>query len=236
MKSVWRWLVFLWQLFKALFPIILVGVIFSAFIVINDGIVVGDRTAHQATVHVPQLFYFFGLVVAFGAPHWISSIAHFLRSCLRRWYFVIVAVAAMGLIIRYNTLVHPYLLADNRHYVFYVWKRIFEHHAIGRYIVMPVYMFGAYVTCQTLVRSRSFLFTCAVLVCCAVALVPQRLLEIRYFFIPFLLVRLNVPPRNALPLLLEFVMFLVINAAAFYLFITRPFYWADSPLVQRFMW
>ena len=236
MKSVWGWLVFIWKLFKALFPIILVGLIFAAFILINDGIVVGDRTAHQATVHIPQLFYFFGLVVAFGAPHWINSITPFFKSCLRRWYFAAITVMAMGLIVRYNTLAHPYLLADNRHYVFYVWKRIFEYHALGRYIVIPAYIFGAYVTCQTLVKSRSFLFTCAMLICCCVALIPQRLLEIRYFFIPFLLVRLHVPPRTVLPLLLESVMFAVINAAALYLFITRPFYWADSPLVQRFMW
>lgn len=209
---------------------------FTAFVVINDGIVVGDRTAHQATIHIPQLFYLFGLVVAFGAPHWINSARPFLSSCLERWYVVLGACAVMGFVIRYNTLVHPYLLADNRHYVFYAWKRIFEYHALGRYVVMPVYVFGAYVTYKTLVKSRSFLFTCALLVCCAAGLIPQRLLEIRYFFIPFLLVRLHVPPRTMLPLLLEFAMFVVINAAAFYLFINRPFYWSDSPLVQRFMW
>ena len=130
-----------------------------------------------------------------------------------------VAIGLVGLIVRYNTLVHPYLLADNRHYTFYIWKRVFEYQSWGRYVIIPLYLFGAFATYRTMSASKSFIFALAFITCCFVALVPQRLLEIRYFFIPFLFVRLHIPPRSWVAL-----------------FITRSFYWPDSPLVQRFMW
>lgn len=224
------------QLFVKLLPYIVVGLMFFSFVVINNGLVVGDRSAHQATVNVPQLFYLFGLVTLFAAPHWIPYVVPFCKACLNKWYWVVVTVTLAGLVVRYNTLVHPYLLADNRHYTFYIWKRVFEYQWWGRYVTIPLYLFGAYTTFQTMSASKSFIFALAFIGCSFVALVPQRLLEIRYFFIPFLLIRLHVVPRYWTLLILEFCMYAVVNAATLYLFATRPFYWADSTEVQRFMW
>ena len=230
-----RKLLLLVRLLSRLVPYILVGVLFLVFVVVNNGLVVGDRAAHQASINTPQLFYFFGVVTAFGAPHWLTFIKPFMKSCLRNWRLLLVISAAASVIIRYNTLVHPYLLADNRHYTFYIWKRVFEYHPAGRFLMIPIYLFGAYVTYRTMVKT-SFLYSCSFLVCCFLVLVPQRLLEIRYFFIPFLLVRLNIAPRSWLGLVLESIMFNILNAATLYLFVSRPFYWSDSPLIQRFMW
>lgn len=223
------------RLLSKLVSYVLVGILFLAFVVINNGLVVGDRAAHQASINSPQLFYFFGLVVVFGAPHWLVFIVPFMKACLRKWRSLLVISAVAFVMIRYNTLVHPYLLADNRHYTFYVWKRVFEYHPAGRFLMIPIYLFGAYVTYRTMVKT-SFLYGCSFLLCCSLVLVPQRLLEIRYFFIPYLLVRLNVAPRSWLALILESIIFIVLNVATLYLFVTRPFYWSDSPLVQRFMW
>ena len=230
-----RKFVLLFQLLSRLVPYISVGALFLAFVVINNGLVVGDRAAHQASINTPQLLYLFGVVAAFGAPHWLAFIKPFMKSCLRSWRLLLVISAVAFVMIRYNTLVHPYLLADNRHYTFYIWKRVFEYHPAGRFLMMPIYLFGAYVTCRTMVKT-SFLYSCSFLMCSFLVLVPQRLLEIRYFFIPFLLIRLNVAPRSWSALVLESIMFMILNAATLYLFVSRPFYWSDSPLVQRFMW
>ena len=224
------------QLISKLVPFIAVGLVFVAFVVINDGLVVGDRNAHEATIHIPQLFYMFALVSLFAAPHWIPSLPSFCKACLQKWLWLLAATVLTGIVIRYNTLVHPYLLADNRHYTFYIWKRVFEYQSFGRYAVIPLYVFGAYVTFQTISASKSFIFASAFLCCSLVALAPQRLLEIRYFFIPFLFVRLHIVPNSWCLLLMEFVMYGLVNAGTFYMFINYPFYWADSDSVQRFMW
>lgn len=34
---------------------------------------------------------------------------------------------------------HPYLLADNRHYTFYIWKNIFRRNISMKYILIPAY-------------------------------------------------------------------------------------------------
>ncbi|KAI9558010.1 hypothetical protein GHT06_014763 [Daphnia sinensis] len=224
------------QLVMKLLPYIIVGLIFVAFVVLNDGLVVGDRAAHQATIHVPQLFYLFGLVTVFAAPHWIPLLLPFCKTCLKKWFLILITMGLAGLVIRYNTLVHPYLLADNRHYTFYIWKRVFEYQPWGRYVIIPLYLFGAFATFRTMSTAKSFIFAFAFVICCFVALVPQRLLEVRYFLIPFLFVRLHIPPRSWIFLFIEFSMYLAVNAATIYLFATRPFFWADSPLPQRFMW
>ena len=146
------------------------------------------------------------------------------------------SVTSINMIVRYNTIVHPYLLADNRHYTFYVWKRLFEYRPWVRFVLFPAYAFGAYAVRQILKQRQSFLFVTAFFLCTFVSLVPQRLLEIRYFFIPFVLFRLHVPAQSGAALVLEFLAFVVVNTAALYLFVARPFYWDDTPLVQRFMW
>ena len=51
--------------------------------------------------------------------------------------------------------VHPYLLADNRHYPFYVWKKIFQRHEAVKYLLVPVFsvttLFFIYALCEPLV-------------------------------------------------------------------------------------
>lgn len=224
-------------LISRLLPFLVVGLIFVVFVWLNEGLVVGDRSAHQATLHVPQFFYFFALAAAFTGPHLYPLLKPFTVACIQLgWPLMFLSVTSINMIVRYNTIVHPYLLADNRHYTFYVWKRLFEYRPWVRFVLFPAYAFGAYAVRQILKQRQSFLFVTAFFLCTFVSLVPQRLLEIRYFFIPFVLFRLHVPAQSGAALVLEFLAFVVVNTAALYLFVARPFYWDDTPLVQRFMW
>jgi len=51
--------------------------------------------------------------------------------------------------IHFNTIIHPFLLADNRHYTFYVFKIIRQHPDL-LYYAAPVYVLSAYLIIQTL--------------------------------------------------------------------------------------
>ena len=56
------------------------------------------------------------------------------------WLFLLV-FAAWGL--RVGSLAHPFLLADNRHFTFYLWRRLLGHPNFGDYIrvaLAPVYL------------------------------------------------------------------------------------------------
>ncbi|KAL3289747.1 hypothetical protein HHI36_023144 [Cryptolaemus montrouzieri] len=98
---------------------------FLIFVYLNGSIVVGDKTAHKATIHIPQIFYFATFTLVFGWVHFISFVVPFFKYFST---FVFVSIVSCLLIIYWNTLVHPYMLADNRHYIFYVWNRFY-----GRY-------------------------------------------------------------------------------------------------------
>ena len=47
-------------------------------------------------------------------------------------------MAAMLVVIHYNTIVHPFTLADNRHYMFYVFRILLRHPSI-KYLAVLVY-------------------------------------------------------------------------------------------------
>jgi len=42
-----------------------------------------------------------------------------------------------------NSIAHPFLLADNRHYAFYLWRRVINVHPLARYALAPGYLVSA---------------------------------------------------------------------------------------------
>ena len=98
------------------------------------------------------------------------------------------------IIIHNNTLVHPYLLADNRHYTFYLWQRLYARHYTLKYVMSVVYLYGAHLLFNVCLQKRSNIFRVLYLLCVALSIVPQRLLEPRYFILPFLIARIQCPP------------------------------------------
>ncbi|XP_029523087.1 LOW QUALITY PROTEIN: putative Dol-P-Glc:Glc(2)Man(9)GlcNAc(2)-PP-Dol alpha-1,2-glucosyltransferase [Oncorhynchus nerka] len=218
-------------------PYILVAVGFIAFIVLNDGIVVGDRSSHEACLNFPQLFYFFSFALFFSSP---TSLCYhralrFIQNLKKQPLLYLLITGLCLLLVWKFTFIHKYLLADNRHFAFYVWKRIFQKHEVVRFALIPAYVFAAWNFMDTL-KSRSLFWSLAFLVCLVVATVPQKLLEFRYFIVPYLLYRLHMPLPSLTRLVLEFLFYTAVNAATLYIFINKTFQWPNSPAVQRFMW
>jgi alpha-1,2-glucosyltransferase len=127
----------------------------------------------------------------------------------------------LGLVaVHFNTIIHPYTLADNRHYVFYVFRIMRLYPAI-KYLAVPVYYLCAWLTVQSLAspsigqeasqRKRENRPTndkadrqpCQVsfiiiwLATTALSVVTAPLVEPRYFIIPWLIWRLHVPNSPA---------------------------------------
>ncbi|XP_020346793.1 putative Dol-P-Glc:Glc(2)Man(9)GlcNAc(2)-PP-Dol alpha-1,2-glucosyltransferase [Oncorhynchus kisutch] len=218
-------------------PYVLVAMGFIAFIVLNDGIIVGDRSSHEACLNFPQLFYFFSFALFFSSP---TSLCYhralrFIQNLKKQPLLYLLITGLCLLLVWKFTFVHKYLLADNRHYPFYVWKRIFQKHEVVRFALIPAYVFAAWNFMDTL-KSRSLFWSLAFLVCLLAATVPQKLLEFRYFIVPYLLYRLHMPLPSLTRLVLEFLFYTAVNAATLYIFINKTFQWPNSPAVQRFMW
>ncbi|XP_008827880.1 putative Dol-P-Glc:Glc(2)Man(9)GlcNAc(2)-PP-Dol alpha-1,2-glucosyltransferase [Nannospalax galili] len=210
---------------------------FCVFVVVNGGIVIGDRGSHEACLHLPQLFYFFAFTLFFSFPHLLSltKIKAFL--CLawkRRVQFFVITLVSVFFVWKF-TYVHKFLLADNRHYTFYVWKRIFQRHEIVKYLLVPAYLFAGWAIADSL-KSKSVFWNLMFFVCLVSATVPQELLEFRYFILPYLIYRLNIPLPSVSKLVCELGCYAVVNFLTFYIFLNKTFQWPNNQDIQRFMW
>ncbi|KAG5267959.1 hypothetical protein AALO_G00227850 [Alosa alosa] len=222
----------------ATWPYLLVAVGFAGFVAWNGGIVVGDRSSHEACLNFPQLFYFLSFALLFALPVTLchQRVLRFLQSLRRRPLLYLALTAAALLLVWKFTHVHRYLLADNRHFPFYVWQRVYQRHQLVRYFLVPGYVFAAWTFVDTLLHGRSLFWALAFSACLLASTVPQKLLEFRYFIMPYLLYRLHLPLAPTRRLLLELGLYTAVNAATIYVFLHRPFQWPDSTAVQRFMW
>lgn len=235
------------KLLLALAPYIALLVLFGGFVVWNGGVVLGDRSNHVATLHLTQMLYLWPFITFFSWPlthsylllvlvllftqlpaygH-LESLQFFKRTkLLPRSWLILATVGLACVVVFSNTIVHPFTLADNRHYMFYVFRLLLKPWWV-RYVVTPVYFLSAWATIETLgggpsqhisvgrdvengahshlplpdgQHSASTSFVLVWIATSAMQLITAPLVEPRYFILPWLLWRVHVPlrmPQNA---------------------------------------
>lgn len=221
-------------------PLLAVIFTFFSFVLYNGGIVVGDKEAHRLSLHFPQLLYF-GLATAamlsplYLAPRrawaWVKSGESFFGYAL--------AFGIALVFVHYFTYAHPYLLADNRHYTFYLWRKVISVHWSSKYMLLPAYVLSWSCILHGLGKTKSSLWIITFLLGVAGVLVPTPLFEIRYYTIPFYITFVHSSSSRKLGSVRYFIIgacFVMVNAVTLYIFLFRPFQWAHEQGVQRFMW
>ncbi|RPA89181.1 hypothetical protein L873DRAFT_1784315 [Choiromyces venosus 120613-1] len=246
-------------------PYLAVIISFVVFIIWNDfSIVLGDKSAHQPTLHLPQIFYFTLFTTITSLPLLLSpnllyrfydqnigvyitapplssripqspKLAIPYTKLLRTATLLTVILA----VIWRNTYFHPYLLADNRHYVFYIFRRTLLAHPLIRYLAAPVYFASTWTVLDTLKTSRSVnvLWVYAWSMAVIGTLVTAGLVEFRYFVLGWVIWRVNVRVESAWRRWAETLVFVFVNLATVYVFTQWGFEWKhERGVVQRFMW
>lgn len=175
----------------------------------------------------------------FGPQNVLMNLKPALQQLLRRWKLTALLALVLILVVRFSTTIHPYLLADNRHYTFYVWSRFFGRHDVAKYWAIPVYMVSLTLLQQNLQKlnvSLSYLYCMGLLVTIGI----QGLIEVRYFLLPYLFLRLFSKDakqrRYPIYLGLELVFYIFINFCSFHLFFTKEIRWTNFADVQRIIW
>jgi len=204
-----------------------------------------------ASFHFPQLLYFSVFTTGLTIPYNISgnvisrAFIAMKKAATKKWTFLFLAsicTIVLVLLIYNFTYEHIYLLADNRHYTFYLWKNIFRKNLAIRYFLIPVYVYSLF-SIITLIEigGHTVLFQLVYMLTVLIAVIPQQLLEFRYFIIPFLFFRLHIatlPTQKELwkwALLIEAFLYIILNVFTLVMFLFFPFQWEDRTL-QRFMW
>ena len=241
---------------KVAIPYAILLVLFAGFVAWNGSVVLGkryssilglteltskgDKSAHTATIHLPQMLYIWPYFAFFSLPlllgPLLKPVVPILPERLRiTWdqtfktsIYRLPSLLAFGsfiafalLAVHFNTIIHPYTLADNRHYVFYVFKLLRLYPAL-RYLAVPVYCVCAWLIIQALAAQKTasppkskettsskgkadsnlgpanrqpcqVSFVVIWLATTALSVVTAPLVEPRYFIIPWVIWRLHVP-------------------------------------------
>ncbi|OCH88591.1 glucosyltransferase [Obba rivulosa] len=222
-------------------PYALVIAAFGAFVKWNGGIVLGDKSNHIPAFHVPQLYYFVGFATILGWPALISAeggIKGLLREVWARMFgskrntaLTGLVTILMGVTIHRYTIHHPFLLSDNRHYTFYVWRRIFMLHPAVPYLLVPGYIACAWAWYIRIGQDQTLLQNLLLPVFVLPTLLPTPLLEPRYFLIPYILLRAQVKDMPLWGVAAEGLWYAAINATTMWVFLYK-----ERGGVGRFMW
>lgn len=235
------------------------GVFFVGFLVINKGITFGDKSNHEVTLHIVQVFYCLTFITIFTWPVWLSrsKLMRYVRFSLFDHYGLNVLLTVASLftikyIIENFTVVHPFLLADNRHYTFYIYKRIFLLN-YSSYFLAPIYHFAIWntVTCLASANNNPSLGWVSVLayffsICLTV--IPSPLFEPRYYIVPLVIFKIYCSPevddlfwdkRDNFNYrqILDFAWLNTVNIVTMAVFFTYEFRWLSEPTnIQRIIW
>ncbi|DBA02851.1 TPA: hypothetical protein N0F65_006641 [Lagenidium giganteum] len=251
------------SLLQLVWPFVVIVAAFVVFLIKNGGIVVGlyQRTTlilpdqadsylhlqatnlHEASFHAAQLLYLTfvlatGFSVSLFAPTYVQKFAAAIRNKSKSIggvvWLVMVVVGVFG-VIQWFSPVHKFMLADNRHYTFYIWRKFFRKHALAKFLPSTLYMFFGWRCWIELRRNRSPLWALVYGIAVTLVLIPSPLVEPRYYLIPFVVFHLNTGKQSRLVLLATIFGSMLTNAATLYVFMYKPFVWGDGS-IARFMW
>ncbi|CAH0578384.1 unnamed protein product [Chrysodeixis includens] len=209
---------------------------FAVFLFYNGSIDVGDKQAHETTIHLPQLLYFLLFYGVFGLPYVLFKLFSTIKLIFKEKMLVLLCGIVFILAVHYNTLVHPYLLADNRHYTFYIWNHWFGKYDFAKYATIPVYIFLFFSLYDNIKDHNCISFLTPYALCLIPVLTFQKLIEIRYFLFPYIVIRLRFTKPSYALVIAEFLWYAAINADMFYVFFTKEVYGQDFDYAQRIIW
>ena len=130
------------------------------------------------------------------------------------------------------------MLADNRHYVFYLWKNIMRREWV-RNCLVPVYVVLGRSVLSRLLSARSSLWCAGLFLCTAMVLVPAHLVEPRYFVVPGMLWQLHMlgssKKYDQLSTWITILVHVGMNGIVLWIFLKKTFQAPDGS-IGRFMY
>ncbi|CAD8069504.1 unnamed protein product [Paramecium primaurelia] len=167
-------------------------ILFIVFLYKNGGVVLGDKDNHQLVFHFAQIMYFMPVLFIYFPINWNTllqytqlSIKRLLLSRNAKFTYLIILIICLEIVHDW-TYIHPFILSDNRHYVFYIWRRILSKD-IYRYTLCFIYALIIVIISRILIIRKEQTFQLILLfIFTTLSLIFSPLIEPRYFSIPLL--------------------------------------------------
>ncbi|KAB2630675.1 Dol-P-Glc:Glc(2)Man(9)GlcNAc(2)-PP-Dol alpha-1,2-glucosyltransferase [Pyrus ussuriensis x Pyrus communis] len=230
------------ELLVSFSPFILVLAAFIAFVRWNGSVVLGAKDAHAVSPHFAQIMYF-GLFSALAMAPMLfspSQTVDLFQSMWKNKFLTFIQISlALGagfIAVHFFSIAHPYLLADNRHYPFYLWRKVIKAHWSMKYLLVPLYVYSWLSIVTRLGKFQRKIWVLAFFLATAAVLVPAPLIEFRYYTIPFFFLILHSHTDDYRTWLIMGVLYITVNVFTMMMFLYRPFHWSHEPGAQRFIW
>jgi len=226
-------------------------VVWFAVLVLKSGsVVVGDKENHQPTgFHAAMPLHLAAVAAAILAPTLFIEATTALKCgkffdsiSLTSILATLFGSACCSAALVFGSIEHPFLLADNRHYTFYLWRRVLRFPEFRAMLGPGYYLCLQFVVRRLRAAGRSPLWITIFAAACVISLSPTPLLEPRYWTPGIVIFLLNSPAActglEQSQLIASVAICLVVNAVTLYVFFERPFRPEGVPggEVSRFMY
>jgi len=216
--------------------ILIIDILFIIFIIHNDfSVVLGDKSHHNIVFHLAQMNHLLIFSLIFFPAINLKVIRNAnkifnTRKKVVRFILIFFIILFIVLVFNRFSYTHDFILADNRHYIFYYFKKIYLKDNL-RYALLIYVSFIFSIIINDNIKLLQENRIISLYICSFLCLIPAKLVEIRYFAPCYLIfiILVNYNKEGFLDLhnyvfhWLNIIWHAIINGITFYIFLFKPF-------------
>lgn len=233
------------------YHIIFIDVLFITFVYMNNlSMVLGDKSSHELSLHLAQFNHLLIIFLFFFPTLNLKLLKIFDRNFWKKdnlISFTLIFIIVTGIIYFFNQFshTHDFLFADNRHYSFYYFRRIYDNLPIVRTVLLlyTSFIYSNIINDNKALTNNSLIISCTI--CSILILTPAKLFEFRYLtlcYLTYLIIIQHYSPQwkdlyYSIVNYYNIIWMIIINVITLYVFLYKPFTNSFfSGEISRFMW
>ena len=218
------------------FDVLIIDILFIGFLIKNNfSVVLGDKSNHEMVFHLAQINHLliFSLVF-FPTLNYKSlrKVNKILNNKKKTARFLLIFCILICIVFQLNkfSYIHDFILSDNRHYIFYYFKKIYLKDNL-RHALLIYLSFTFSIIINDNLKLLKDTKIISLIICSFLSLVPSKLVELRYFtpcYIIFIIL-INYNKENFDDLhqyifnWFNIIAHFIINNITIYIFLFKPF-------------
>lgn len=205
------------KLFKKYFLFILTGILFIIFVIINQGVALGDKEAHPTfSLHTGNIFFMLFLFFIIFLPTIIQHLNYFFKD-FKNNYFKFISIGLLIFIIYILTFInnHPYNIDWGD---YFIRNRILIYFTSTLFL-KTIFFIPILISIYSLSKMKFYFNKYLIFLISIIYLLPSWLIEQRYYIIPFTMYLLFIKKEKSKFNIIQSIYSFILTLLIFYLII-----------------
>ena len=216
--------------------IFIIDLLFIAFLVKNNlSVVLGDKSHHEMVFHLAQINHLFIFSLIFFPMLNYKSLRNVNKILSNkkktaRFFLIFCILFCVVFQLDKFSYIHDFILSDNRHYIFYYFKKIYLKDNLRHGLLIYISLTHSIIINDNLKLLKDTRII-SLIICSFLSLVPSKLVELRYFtpcyIIFIILINFNKENFDDLHQYIfnwfNIISHFIINIITIYIFLFKPF-------------